>query len=360
MIGIYKIQNKINNKIYIGQSVDISRRDREHKNKSFDKNSSDYNSAIGRAIRKYGYENFSFETIEECSIEELNDKERYWISYYNSYENGYNLTLGGTEGFSIQQYLPVYQYDLEGNFLNTFTNVHEAASVLNISSHSIQNNLLNKTKSCNGFIWSYNKTEKIKNGFSNIPVIAFTFEGEKYKTFPSISMASKETGDTQEVIKSSCENNEHTGKYYQYRYWIDNENLNNIPVKKNYQGRGVNQYDINGTFIQTFKSISQAAKAVGIKNHSSIRGCCEKKKGCYTSGGFLWSYYGDVPNIPNKIKPKSIKIQQYDLNNNLINTYPSVRKAAESLGNVCYRKQIIQCCEGILTNYKNFIWRYSE
>lgn len=91
MIGIYKITNKINNKCYIGQSTNIERRWAEHQNK--------YHKypdrALYRAFNKYGLENFIFEIIEECEDTQLNDKEKYWIQYYNSYHNGYNLTLGG-------------------------------------------------------------------------------------------------------------------------------------------------------------------------------------------------------------------------------------------------------------------------
>ena len=92
MIGIYKITNKINNQSYIGQSVDIEKRKKEHL-----RNISDYNlnNSIYQALRKYGQENFSFEVLEECNKEELNDKEVYWISFYDSYNNGYNMTPGG-------------------------------------------------------------------------------------------------------------------------------------------------------------------------------------------------------------------------------------------------------------------------
>ena len=58
MIGIYKITNKINNKIYIGQSIDIKERWKQHFYKAYNKKESGYNSAIHQAFRKYGYENF--------------------------------------------------------------------------------------------------------------------------------------------------------------------------------------------------------------------------------------------------------------------------------------------------------------
>ena len=95
MIGIYKITNLINNKCYIGQSVNIHKRWNAHKRIPFDSTERDYNNHLYRSIRKYGLNNFSFEVLEECLESELNEKERYYISKYDSYFNGYNLTLGG-------------------------------------------------------------------------------------------------------------------------------------------------------------------------------------------------------------------------------------------------------------------------
>lgn len=88
--GIYKITNKINNKSYIGQSVFIEERWKEHKENAWDKISPLYED-----MRKYGIKNFSFNIIEECDTDLLNEKEKYWISFYNSYLNGYNKTKGG-------------------------------------------------------------------------------------------------------------------------------------------------------------------------------------------------------------------------------------------------------------------------
>lgn len=92
MIGIYKITNKNNGKIYIGQSIDIKRR--WYSYYSPDKNRN-YTSLILNAIEKYGIENFNFEVLEECSKEQLNEREEYWISYFQSNIVGYNLTKGG-------------------------------------------------------------------------------------------------------------------------------------------------------------------------------------------------------------------------------------------------------------------------
>ena len=54
--------------------------------------------AIKKAIRKYGKENFTIELIEEVEVDKLDEREVYWISFYNSYNNGYNCTKGGQNG----------------------------------------------------------------------------------------------------------------------------------------------------------------------------------------------------------------------------------------------------------------------
>lgn len=92
MIGIYKISNTINNKVYIGKSTNIEKRFRQHQNKSYRQ---EKHQAIHRAIDKYGVENFKFEVLEECGADIINNREKYWIGFYNSYEEGYNCTLGG-------------------------------------------------------------------------------------------------------------------------------------------------------------------------------------------------------------------------------------------------------------------------
>lgn len=91
---IYIIKNKINNKVYVGQTtVSIKLRFQNHLSAA--RHGKDY--IIGKAIRKYGEENFYVELLEECLKEELNDREIYWISYFNSTNSrfGYNISIGG-------------------------------------------------------------------------------------------------------------------------------------------------------------------------------------------------------------------------------------------------------------------------
>lgn len=99
MIGyIYKVTNIINNKIYIGQTIqDVKNRWYRHCSKS-GISDNEMNTHFKRAILKYGKENFRVEIIEICDSKDLDEREKYYIRYYNSYKSGYNSTLGGQDG----------------------------------------------------------------------------------------------------------------------------------------------------------------------------------------------------------------------------------------------------------------------
>jgi group I intron endonuclease len=90
MTGIYKIENLVNHKCYIGQAVDINKRWRKHRETYNESKFPQYEYPLYRAMRKYGFENFSFEVLEECLREELNEKERQYVEKYNAFFDGYN------------------------------------------------------------------------------------------------------------------------------------------------------------------------------------------------------------------------------------------------------------------------------
>ncbi len=90
--GIYLIRNNINNKCYVGQSINIMRRWWEHKSRAFDCNNNCYDKPLYNAIRKYGIEAFSLEILEECSEDQLNEKEYYYIQKNHALvPYGYNI-----------------------------------------------------------------------------------------------------------------------------------------------------------------------------------------------------------------------------------------------------------------------------
>ena len=92
---IYMIENKINNKIYIGQTNDYNRRINEHKRRYNDNTAKHERIYLYRVIKKYGLENFEFSILKKCKVTELNRLEKYYIKKYKSFKNGYNMTEGG-------------------------------------------------------------------------------------------------------------------------------------------------------------------------------------------------------------------------------------------------------------------------
>lgn len=244
MIGIYKITNKINNKIYIGQSIDIKERWKQHFYKAYNKKELGYNSAIHQAFRKYGYENFSFEVIEVCKKEELDAKEIYWIKTLNSLTpNGYNILPGGQLNRASTRQLFCSKCGKE------------------ISS----SNSSGLCRSCAQEKVSITKEELYEKLLENEG--NFTKVGAFY-------------GITDNAIRKKCKNfnlSYHSSDYKQKK------------EKKPCQ-RQVIQIDKNTKeIIHIYKSIAEAARAVGASKGSHITEACQGK--LKTAHGFCWQYY---------------------------------------------------------------------
>lgn len=106
---IYKITNLVNQKIYIGQTVQsINRRFKQHINNALRNNSTLNRIHLYAAIRQYGADNFSIEQIDTAnSKQELNEKEIYWITTLNAMDNtvGYNCAYGGQGNIAYERLL---------------------------------------------------------------------------------------------------------------------------------------------------------------------------------------------------------------------------------------------------------------
>ena len=91
MIGIYKITEKENPKMfYVGKSNDIERRFKEHKTKTYEQSRIPFDGYI----KEKGIDAFTYEILEECSIEELSEREKYWVDKLNAKASG-NKFEGG-------------------------------------------------------------------------------------------------------------------------------------------------------------------------------------------------------------------------------------------------------------------------
>ena len=221
-IGIYKVKNLINSKVYIGQSVDIEKRWSTHIAEL--NNNYHYNAHLQRAWNKYGKENFEFSIVEECDVNQLNQREIYWISKFNSYEDGYNLTSGGgnTESFSK----PVIQFDCIGNELRRYTSISEAETLTGICYSQISECCSHKRKTAGGYIWQY------EEGFVSIPkwhfdarmfneICQLTKDESLINTFPSAAEAKRVTGICDTSIIRCCRGTLQSAGGYKWRYLND-------------------------------------------------------------------------------------------------------------------------------------------
>lgn len=120
--GVYKITNVISGISYIGQATNISLRIYQHLHSSMSDKARDYDYPLHRAIRKNGIDNFIFDILEECSTDLLNEREMYWIAFYDTRKNGYNQTDGGYQ--SIRQ-IKLTESDVE-QIRHRLINTHDS------------------------------------------------------------------------------------------------------------------------------------------------------------------------------------------------------------------------------------------
>ena len=103
-IGIYGIKNKINEKTYIGKTG-MNFGDRWDSHRALLRSGKHFNQHLQRAWNKYGEENFEFIVIEDCNIDELDEKEKYYIALYREQNLSYNLADGGEGGSFLGKHL---------------------------------------------------------------------------------------------------------------------------------------------------------------------------------------------------------------------------------------------------------------
>lgn len=125
---IYKITNKVNNKSYIGQTrYSLEFRWRQHQHKKD-------NTYFHNAIKKYGVDNFELSVLEECDVEQLNSREIFYIAKYNTFQEGYNLTIGGEGNHTL---ILDNKYDeIKELYLSGFSS-NKVASLFNVDKSTI-------------------------------------------------------------------------------------------------------------------------------------------------------------------------------------------------------------------------------
>ena len=137
--GIYKIENKLNGKMYVGLTNNIDRRWGEHRKNL--RQGKHVNTHLQSAVDKYGIENFTFDIIEQCCVSDLVKRELYWIEYHNTNDNrfGYNIErktpypTSNAKKESTREYVKIYQIDKDNQIVKVWNSVKEVSEFYNIS-----------------------------------------------------------------------------------------------------------------------------------------------------------------------------------------------------------------------------------
>ena len=292
LAGIYIIKNNLNGKCYVGQSVKLRSRLKDHMRNA---KSGKYDLPIYRAIKKYGFHNFTIDVLESFIpepnitnkelIQKLDQLEIKYIEEYNAYTEGYNCTKGGDFGvlglrMSQEQKKKistktkeciakgifgkrVYMYNfIEKYYIYAWT-VTDASNITKVSHNNISR-LCNNTyyrPFCSNFIAAFTKEEL----------------EEKKKHCPEY------------VSKIKCRSCSNNPSWYKGMIGLNKGKEMSQEQKEKLRITStkyiVYQYDLNGNLINTYEGMHNAAKAVNTDYGSISRACRGRAKTCK---GFIW------------------------------------------------------------------------
>lgn len=316
--GIYCIENKITNKKYIGKSVNIIKRWEDHK-RLLNRNRHE-NTYLQHAWNKYGSENFDFYILEECDNSLLNNKEKMYICKYDTTNRncGYNRTLGGTGGNTIctysdeqlelskekrskilkeklpkgenthsalltnQQVYEIIQMLLDGEYDDKIAEKYcvKTCVISNIRKHKTWKTFTDGIVFPNVIRRFHHRDDVIKQ---------YDLNGNYICQYDSLVELKKELGVNTSLISQVCRGVRNTAYGYIFRF-------NNDPYDKYDIGKyspkmtPVDQYDLQGNLIATYKSVADAQRRIGVRIDGAIY--TEKPT---TAAGFYWAKHGEIP-----------------------------------------------------------------
>lgn len=292
---IYKISNDINNLVYIGLThKKPEERWDQHLNcanglhgKMFD---------IHKAIQQLGKEHFKFEVIETVELTTptiLQEREVYWISYYDSYKNGYNMTIGGEGGkYTIDDVKLWYQLWQDGLMVNQIVE-QTGASRDAIIDHLT---LIPGWQEANQ-VRANKYSNQIASSARKISIDVYDLKGNFIKTYDSCQEACHELGLDASSVSSCLSTNSSVKRVKEYQIVYHNDKAPGVYGKTG--SIPIDQYDLQGNFLATYANAHDAARALGYKETKVVK---QKAKAIresirdprrQTAYGYIWKEHND-------------------------------------------------------------------
>lgn len=358
---VYMITNKINHKKYIGITQrTIEERWEEHIHMAYCLNHKDSKSLFKKAIRKYGKDAWIVEELDTASsIEELKEKEIYWIAKLKTYAFdedgwGYNSTKGG-DYVTEQIQRAVYICDIiSGTIIKECKSLREAEKITGVKIEFIEKENATSGGYCildrepNQFLSKEQLKEKIHSLYPHL-VYQLDLKGNILNLYRNTTEAANAISCPQGNLINVCLGNRRLCYGYQWVYQKDiKDRVGKPPREINKATIPVIQYSLGGYKIREWKSIKEAVRN-GKGSDSHISQCCAgKREQC---GGFQWRYAEDeieqLPPIFTKRKVQCIETKEI---------FDTPNHAAKKFG---YAQQTIKSScinEGKSTKEFHFIW----
>lgn len=265
----------------------------------------EHNIYFYRAIKKYGWKNFQHQIIESNinSQDEANKREMFWINYFDSFANGYNLTKGGENHDHLGT--PVLQIDVTTlKIINSFLTIRGAESATGVDHTLIARCCTTEKRGviAGGFYWCFQddwfegwKPKERKK--PNIPKKAI-YQIEKVENdfqivakFESGLFAESMTGIPCGTISRVCHHKGYITAGGFYWCFVEEWNENWSPMIPKDEKAVVRISKTNLTEIKIYPMISVAARENGIKSSEVISRVCKGK--AISAGNFYWCYLDD-------------------------------------------------------------------
>ena len=290
---IYEYRHLGNGKRYIGQTMCPRKRHIAHLNSI---HSHKRNSAWHKALKKYGMAWFNYDILEIVSDldeqylhELLDERETYFIKSRSSSvrKYGYNVAPGGTKRPSkttVEK--PVDMFDLEGNYIKTFTSLTKASAEFGFSGPTIRKVCNHVQHVAGNHLWAWHgKTPIIPP--TKKQIYAYDEDGRYYAEYNNAHDASKKLGCSCVAIYNALKDKHRLGNGM---YWRDYE-VEQIPLYD--FPKAVYAYDCNGKFVKGFINLAKAKEFTGDSQSSSISHAIIRKT---AHKGYLWrtEYYESI------------------------------------------------------------------
>lgn len=263
--GIIYCYTSPSGKSYIGQTTNELKRIQQHKRLAYNQNDRAYNCKFYQAIRKYGWDSFDYKVLltiisdnEQDLNRQLDEKEIYYIGLYDSYNNGYNMTIGGS----------ALRREFHPSYGTRLTEEHKRKLIDSVSKQVSQ----------------------------------YDINGNYIATYDSAAKAQVETGCDSSQIIAICRGNAFTSKGYQWRYGDSTSNIGHPTIpkssgmkgkfgKENPRSKTIYQYSFTGQLINIWDAALCAEREAGYSSTALSKAIKNKVPyGKMNQQKYIWSF----------------------------------------------------------------------